>query len=60
MVIQIADAVYSILYEGRDPKDVAVQLMNEPPLSEMDFPAGAGAPVEELKRKLGVESLEPA
>lgn len=34
--------------------------MNEPPLREMDLPEGAGAPVEELKRKLGVDSLEPA
>ncbi|CAE6413568.1 unnamed protein product [Rhizoctonia solani] len=56
----IADAVYSILYEGRDAKDVAIQLMNEPPLREMDLPQGAGAPVEELKKKLGVESLDPA
>ncbi|CEL53949.1 NAD(P)H-dependent glycerol-3-phosphate dehydrogenase [Rhizoctonia solani AG-1 IB] len=56
----IADGVYSILYEGRDPKDVAIQLMNEPPLREMDLPQGAGAPVEELKKKLGVDSLDPA
>lgn len=57
---QIADGVYSVLYEGRDPKEVAVQLMNEPSLKEMDLPTGAGAPVAELKRKLGVDSLEPA
>ncbi|CAE6376321.1 unnamed protein product [Rhizoctonia solani] len=56
----IADGVYSILYEGRDAKDVAVQLMNEPPLREMDLPEGAGGPVEELKKKLGVNSLDPA
>ncbi|CUA69595.1 NAD(P)H-dependent glycerol-3-phosphate dehydrogenase [Rhizoctonia solani] len=56
----IADGVYSILYEGRDAKDVAVQLMNEPPLREMDLPKGAGGPVEELKKKLGVKSLDPA
>ncbi|CAE6493794.1 unnamed protein product [Rhizoctonia solani] len=56
----IADGVYSILYEGRDAKDIAVQLMNEPPLREMDLPEGAGVPVEELKRKLGVQSLDPA
>ncbi|QRW24731.1 NAD-dependent glycerol-3-phosphate dehydrogenase C-terminus [Rhizoctonia solani] len=56
----IADGVYSILYEGRDAKDVAIQLMNEPPLREIDLPQGAGAPVEELKKKLGVDSLDPA
>ncbi|CAE6487167.1 unnamed protein product [Rhizoctonia solani] len=56
----IADGVYSILYEGRDAKDIAVQLMNEPPSREMDLPEGAGAPVEELKRRLGVDSLDPA
>ncbi|CAE6504198.1 unnamed protein product [Rhizoctonia solani] len=56
----IADGVYSILYEGRESKDVAIQLMNEPPLREMDLPKGAGAPVEELKKKLGVQSLDPA
>lgn len=57
--VPIADAVYSILYENRDPKEVAVQLMNEPALREMDLPASTGAPVNELKRKLGVDSLEP-
>ncbi|QRV97398.1 NAD-dependent glycerol-3-phosphate dehydrogenase C-terminus [Ceratobasidium sp. AG-Ba] len=56
----IADGVYSVLYEHRDAREVAVELMNEPPLREMDLPESAGAPIEELKRKLGVESLEPA
>ncbi|KAF8599758.1 glycerol-3-phosphate dehydrogenase [Ceratobasidium sp. AG-I] len=56
----IADGVYSVLYQNRDAKEVAVELMNEPPSREMDLPASAGAPIEELKQKLGVQSLEPA
>ncbi|KAG8736182.1 hypothetical protein FRC10_009578 [Ceratobasidium sp. 414] len=56
----IADGVYSVLYEQRDAREVALELMNIPPLREMDLPEGAGAPIEELKRKLGVQSLDPA
>ncbi|KAG8714476.1 hypothetical protein FRC09_017574 [Ceratobasidium sp. 395] len=56
----IADGVYSVLYEHRDAREVAVELMNEPPSKEMELSEGAGAPIEELKRKLGVQSLEPA
>ncbi|KAG8769607.1 hypothetical protein FRC12_004845 [Ceratobasidium sp. 428] len=56
----IADGVYSVLYEDRDAREVAVELMNEPPSKEMVLSEGAGAPIEELKRKLGVQSLEPA
>ncbi|KAG9099980.1 hypothetical protein FRC07_010454, partial [Ceratobasidium sp. 392] len=56
----IADGVYSVLYEHRDAHEVAVELMNEPPSKEMELPEGVGAPIEELKRKLGVQSLEPA
>jgi hypothetical protein len=52
--------VYSVLYQNRNAREVAIELMNEPPSREMDLPKGAGAPIEELKKKLGVTSLEPA
>lgn len=51
----IAIGVYEVLYEGKAVKDRAQQLMEHPPIRELDLREKAGGPARDLMRKLGLD-----
>ncbi len=59
--VQIATAVYEVLYRGVPVADMAQNLMSQPLANqEMDLPEVGGGPVERLMAKLGLQSANNA
>jgi len=51
----LADAVYEILYEGRNVREQAQALLERPMVKELDLPRKCGGPAHALMKKLGIE-----
>jgi len=51
----LADAVYEVLYEGRNVREQAQGLLERPMVKELDLPGKSGGPARALMKKLGIE-----
>ncbi|KAH9081554.1 glycerol-3-phosphate dehydrogenase [Lactarius deliciosus] len=51
----LANAVYQVLYEGRNVREQAQALLERPMVKELDLPGKSGGPARALMKKLGIE-----
>jgi glycerol-3-phosphate dehydrogenase len=51
----LANAVYEVLYEGRNVQERAQELLERPMVRELDLPGKSGLPARALMKKLGIE-----
>ncbi|KAH9960759.1 NAD-dependent glycerol-3-phosphate dehydrogenase [Lactifluus volemus] len=51
----LANAVYEVLYEGRDVRERAQALLELPMVKELELPGKTGGPARALMKKLGIE-----
>ncbi|KAH9035066.1 glycerol-3-phosphate dehydrogenase [Lactarius hengduanensis] len=51
----LANAVYQVLYEGRNVREQAKALLERPMVKELDLPGKSGGPARALMKKLGIE-----
>jgi len=54
----IANAVYEVVYEGKETRTAVRELMELPPSKELELPPANGGPARQLMRKLGLEYEE--
>ncbi|KAI0275338.1 glycerol-3-phosphate dehydrogenase [Gloeopeniophorella convolvens] len=52
----LANAVYDVLYSGRNVREQAQTLLERPMVKELDLPGKTGGPARALMQKLGVDS----